>query len=683
MAARDRPDIGAEERLALNRMGTFDWDMERSTLVFDEGGLAVFDLRPDEFDGMADALIRRVPPEECARLETVLSKAAEAGKSSYGGYFQIRRRDGLRQWTHVRGHIVRDEEGVPFRILGIVRNATTDMSEFSVVSPLEAGRQRMTAMVQGTTDALSQAVTVEDVTAVLTGTGGMERFGADGLVLGLVEGSDLKLVGLAGEPMSILDELKLDHVDHSLPLAEAVLTQQPRFVASLPELADRFPRLGPYIRRRRLDAAAFLPLVAQARSIGGLGLFFRDRTEFSAEDRNLCIGLAGIVGQSLQRAILFDEERKFATDLQSSMLPRHIPGVEGAEIAVRYRTAWSGRDVGGDWYDVIVLPRGRIGLVVGDVQGHDTHAAAIMGQLRIALRAYAAEGHTPATVLSRASRFLAELDTERFATCTYAQVDLATGAVKAVRAGHLGPMVRHTDGRIGWPRLRGGLPLGLATVFADDEYPETRLDLVPGETVILCTDGLVEEPGLDIEVGLDALAEAVRTGPAEAEALADHVTEGLWGRAKSGDDIALLVLRRNPDVGTAQAPRVHQYIHQADPEGLADARAALRHSLDHWGLGILADDVEVAAGELLGNVLLHTEGGAVVTLEVLLEPDRRVRLWVNDRSSVRPHRRTPGEAATSGRGLMMIEAVADRWGVEPRGEGKAVWCDFVPPGAED
>ncbi|MGW8884985.1 SpoIIE family protein phosphatase [Streptomyces sp. NPDC055749] len=682
MAARDRPDIGADERLTLNRMGTFDWDLERSTLVFDDGGLAVFDLRPDEFDGMADSLILRVPPEECARLETALRTALDTGRPSYGAYFQIRCRDGIRQWTHVRGHIVRDDEGVPFRVLGVVRNATTDLAEFSVVNPLEAGRQRMTAMVQGTTEALSQAVTVEDVTAVLTGTGGMERFGADGLVLGLVEGDELKLMGVAGEPMAVLGELTLDHVDHSLPLAEAVITQQPRFVASLPDLADRFPRLGTYIRRRRLEAAAFLPLVAQARSIGGLGLFYRDRTEFSTEDRNLCIGLAGIVGQSLQRAILFDEERKFATDLQSAMLPRHIPDVEGADIAVRYRTAWSGREVGGDWYDVILLPRGRIGIVVGDVQGHDTHAAAIMGQLRIALRAYAGEGHPPSTVLARASRFLAELDTERFATCTYAQVDLGSGAVKAVRAGHLGPMVRHTDGRIGWPRLRGGLPLGMATVFGDDEYPETRLDLVPGETLVLCTDGLVEEPGLDIEVGLDALAEAVRTGPAEAEALADHVTEGLWGRAESGDDVALLVLRRTPDVGTAQAPRIHQYIHQADPEGLAEARAALRHSLEHWGLGALADDVEVAAGELLGNVLLHTEGGAVVTLEVLLEPDRRVRLWVNDRSSARPHRRTPGEAATSGRGLMMIEAVAARWGVEPRGDGKAVWCEFVPASPE-
>lgn len=121
-------------------------------------------------------------------------------------------------------------------------------------------------------------------------------------------------------------------------------------------------------------------------------LFYRRRSEFSPEERNLCLGLAGIVAQSLQRALLFDQEREFATGLQASMLPRRIPEISGGEIAVRYHSAWSGREVGGDWYDVIALPRDRVGIVVGDVQGHDTHAAAIMGQLRIALRAYAGRG---------------------------------------------------------------------------------------------------------------------------------------------------------------------------------------------------------------------------------------------------------------------------------------------------
>ncbi|WP_326695376.1 SpoIIE family protein phosphatase [Streptomyces sp. NBC_01766] len=683
MAGRDLPLIGPGERLALNRMGSFDWDLRSGTLEFDEPGLAVFDLRPGEYDGRPESLVSRIPSEEGSRLDAALMQAIRDGRSSYGVYFQLRRRTGVRQWTHVRGRVLRDEQGVPYRVVGIVRNATAELTEFTTISPVEAGRRRLTTMLQGTTDALSRAVTVDDVTAVLTGEGGLERFGADGLALGLVVGGALDLVALSGDSMNVLEDLRRHRLDDSLPLAEVVLTQRPRFVTSPAELSQRFPRLRPYARRLEADAAAFLPLIAQARSIGALALFYRGRNSFSSEDRNLCLGLAGIVAQSLQRAMLFDQEREFATGLQSFMLPRRIPEVPGAEIAVRYHAAWSGREVGGDWYDVVPLPRGRVGIVVGDVQGHDTHAAAIMGQLRIALRAYAGEGHSPATVLARASRFLAELDTERFATCTYAQIDLTSGGIRAVRAGHLGPLIRHTDGRVGWPNLRGGLPLGLATDFGREEYPETRLDLVPGETLVLCTDGLVEEPGADIGVGMEALADAVGGGPVGAEELADHLADRLWERWGTGDDVALLVLRRAPDPGTPQAPRIHQYIHQADPEGLAEARTVLRNALEAWGMAELVDDVELAAGELLVNVLLHTEGGAVLTLEVLPEPVRRIRLWVKDRSSAWPRRRTPGEAATSGRGLMLIDAVSARWGVEPRGDGKAVWCEFEPPGAED
>lgn len=679
MAGRNRPAIGADKRLALNRMGSFDWDLLKRTLDLDAAGLAVFDLRPGEYDGNPETLSRRVPPEEGIRLDATVDRAIRSGRTSYGAYFQVTRRNGIRQWTHVRGRILRDAQGSPHRVIGIVRNATTELTEFAEVSAQEAGRRRLTGIVQGTTEALSRALTVDDVTAVLSDVAGLERFGAEGLALGLVDGGAVRLVALSGDSLETAGERPVTALDDARPLARAALTQRAHFATSLPGPTDDRTRPRPHIDGHGFDAAAFLPLVAQARSIGGLALFYRGRTHFTPEDRNVCLGLAGIVAQSLQRAILFDQEREFATGLQSSMLPRDIPAFSGVEIAVRYHAAWSGRDVGGDWYDVIALPRGRVGVVVGDVQGHDTHAAAVMGQLRIALRAFAGEGHPPATVLARASRFLVELDTERFATCTYAQLDLATGAVRAVRAGHLGPLVRHTDGRTGWPHLRGGLPLGLATEFGQEDFPETRLDLVPGETFVLCTDGLVEESGLDIEEGMAELAHAVRTGPGRAGALADHLADRLWHRWGTGDDVALLVLHRAPDPGTRQAPRIHQYIHQADPEGLAETRAVLRQALEDWGLAALADDVQLAAGELLVNVLLHTEGGAVLTLEVVPGPVTRVRLWVQDRSSAWPRRRWPGEAATSGRGLLLVDAVSARWGVEPRGDGKAVWCEFSPP----
>ncbi|MBM7440344.1 SpoIIE family protein phosphatase [Streptomyces sp. HB132] len=671
-------ETGVAERLALNRTGSFEWDLDARTLAIDEAGLTVFGMDAATFEASPSTVADRLDSADRARLEATIDEAVSGGSNSYSVHFQMHLDDGTSQWTHIQARIMRSEDGRAHRVIGLVRDATAEVTHSAFVLDLEKRRRRQTSIVERTTAAMSRAVTVDDVTAALTGPGGLVGIGADGLALGLVENSALRIIALSGDSVEVLEGLGSGQLDATFPLGDTILSGRPRFITSLASLIRRYPVLEPHIGELNFRAVAYLPLIAQARSLGGLALFYRERTVFSADERILCLGLAAIVAQSLQRAILFDEEREFATGLQSAMLPRRIQEIEGGEIAVRYHAAWSGREVGGDWYDVITLPKGRIGVAVGDVQGHDTHAAAIMGQLRIALRAYAAEGHPPATVLARASRFLAELDTDRFATATYAQVDLATGAVRVARAGHFGPLIRHTDGRVGVPQVRGGLPLGISTDFRDEEYPETRLDLVPGETLVLYTDGLVEEPGADVDTGVAALIHEVSDGPDGAEALADHLSDRLWERWGSGDDVALLVLRRSPDLGSPKAPRLHQYIHQADPQGLSDARSIVRQALNEWGLAALADDAELVTGELLVNVLLHTEGGAVLTLEVLPEPVRRIRLSVQDRSSVWPRRRAPGETSTSGRGLLLLDAVADRWGVEPRGEGKAVWCEIGP-----
>ncbi|WP_392675414.1 SpoIIE family protein phosphatase [Streptomyces sp. LN785] len=677
----DRPydgETGTAERLALNRTGSFEWDLDARTLNIDVAGLLVFGLDPDNFSPHPGALIEHLEPPERTRLELAIDAAIAGDGSSYSLHFQVPRADGTHQWTHAQARIQRDDDGQAHRIIGVVRDATAEVTHSAFVLDLEKRRQRQTSIVERTTSAMSRAVTVDDVTAALTGPGGLAMLGADGLALCLLDNASLDVITASGDAPEAIDEIGTAQLDPRFPLADTVLRGRPRFLTSTAALVRRYPALEPYADQLKFRAAAYLPLIAQARPLGGLALFYRERTTFNADERNLCLGLAAIVAQSLQRAVLFDEEREFATGLQSAMLPRHIQEIEGGEIAVRYHSAWSGRQVGGDWYDVIALPKNRVGIVVGDVEGHDTHAAAIMGQLRIALRAYAGEGHPPATVLARASRFLAELDTDRFATCTYAQVDLGSGTVRVTRAGHFGPLIRHMDGRVGSPQIRGGLPLGISTDFEDEEFAETRLDLVPGETLVLYTDGLVEVPGADIDAGVRALMYEVSTGPANAQALADHLSDRLKERWAAGDDVALLVLRRSPDPGSPRAPRLHQYIHQADPEGLSDARSIVRQALQDWDMATLADDAELVTGELLVNVLLHTEGGAVLTLEVLPEPVRRVRLSVQDRSSAWPRRRTPGETATSGRGLLLLDAVATRWGIESRGEGKAVWCEIGP-----
>ncbi|MFB6435277.1 SpoIIE family protein phosphatase [Streptomyces sp. NPDC056411] len=677
-ASRHEP-VGLRERLSLNRMGTFDRDLERGVTHLDPGALEVFDLRPDEYDGTPASLAARVPPDEGRRLDEALSQALEEGQPSYGAYFRIRCRDGTWRWTHAQGRILLDDRGAPYRIIGIVREATSELADSALLRSLQQERQRQTVMVQQTTAALARALSVRDVTRVLTGAGGARRFGADGLVLGLVENDRFEVIATAGLDGEVPEDMKNSRLDDTLPLADATRSRRPVFLSTRGELVARYPRLRPYAGLLPRGSAAFLPLIAQDAAVGALGLFNAEPAVQSPEARNLALALAGVVAQSVQRATLFDQEREIATGLQETMLPRRLPPLAGGAVTARYHPASIGRDVGGDWYDVIPLPQGRTGLVVGDVQGHDTHAAAVMGQLRIALRAYAGEGHSPETVLVRASRFLAELDTERFATCTYVQADLESGALHVARAGHLGPLIRNGSRHVDWPEVRGGLPLGLATAFGQDHFPETQLFLEPGSTLLLCTDGLVEQPGLDISAGLDALASAVRTGPTDLEALADALSDRLWDEPGSEDDMALLLLHRLPSAGGTAPPRLRLHVHQADPSGTAEVRSALRRTLDQWRAGGVLHNVEVVASELIANALTHTESGALVSVELLPGRPRRIRLEVEDRSSRWPRRRSPGETATSGRGLLLVEALADRWGAEPRGAGKALWCEFVVP----
>ncbi|MFG2206502.1 SpoIIE family protein phosphatase [Streptomyces sp. NPDC048638] len=673
--------ISLRRRLALNRMGTFDWDLDRGFMDLDAGALEVFDLHPDEYDGAPLSLASRVPPEEGERLDAAVSQALQEGTSSYGAYFRVRCRDGTPRWTHSQGRILHDEDGLPYRIVGIVREASGELADSSLLRSLQQERHRQTVMVQQVTAALSRALSVEDVTRVLSGLGGARRFGADGLVLGLAADARFEVIATAGLEGEVPEGMMNSRLDDTLPLSDAAVSRRPSFLSTRGELVARYPRLRPYSDLLPTGSASFLPLIAQDTVIGALGLFNAEPAVQSTEAKNLALALAGVVAQSLQRATLFDQEREFATGLQETMLPRRVPAIPGGDVTVRYHPASVGRDVGGDWYDVIPLPQGRTGLVVGDVQGHDTHAAAVMGQLRIALRAYATEGHSPETVLVRASRFLAELETERFATCTYVQADLESGALHVARAGHLGPLIGDGNRHLDWPDVRGGLPLGVATAFGHDHFPETQLFLEPGSTLLLCTDGLVEQPGRDISAGLEALSAAFRSGPGDLEALADQLSAQLWAEPGSDDDMALLLLRRLAVPGADTTPRLRLHVHQADPSGAAEVRSALRRRLDQWRAGEVTHHVEVAASELIANALTHTESGALICVELVEGDPRRIRLEVEDRSSSWPRRRSPGETATSGRGLMLVEALADRWGAEPRGSGKALWCEFELPEA--
>jgi serine phosphatase RsbU (regulator of sigma subunit) len=666
--------------LALNRMGSFDWDLDSGLFHMDAQAHEIFDLRPEEYDGYPQTLAVRVPAAEAHRLDTLVAQAMKDGSENYGTYFRIRCRDGTLRWTHTQGYIRRDGTGRPRRIVGILRDATQEIDDIEsrreqVVQ--DEAQRRQTNVVQLTTAALAHARTVQDVIDVLKDTHGLTHLGATSLVMGLVEAGRIRLIA-EGPAGSFVPGTLVTRIDEPYPMSEAVRTLTPRFIESPEEFADRYPILWPHITGLHITAAAYLPLIVEARPIGAMGLLYSDRRGFSPEDRNVIIALGSSIAQSLQRAMFFEQEKDLASGLQQAMLPRTIPSVPGADVAVRYRSASFGRDIGGDWYDVIPLPGGRVGAVIGDVQGHDTHAASVMGQLRIVLKAYAAEGHTPATVMARASVFLHELDTDRFATCLYAETDLSTGVVQVVRAGHIDPLIRRPDGSCRRVWVEGGLPLGLSAEFGGLEYPVTTVELDPGHTLLLCTDGLVEQPGADLDDGMLNLAGLIAAGPEDVRDLADRLIDVADARG-GDDDVALLLLRRRGIDAPRSGGRLQQHVAPGDPEALTGARHMIRAAVRAWGARDRADEIELVADELITNALLHTEGSAIVTLRVLTGSARRLRVDVEDTSSALPRRRDAGESGVSGRGLLLVDLLADAWGVEARGGGKCVWSEFVVP----
>ncbi|NJP48636.1 SpoIIE family protein phosphatase [Streptomyces sp. SBST2-5] len=674
----DHPD----SILALNRMGCFDWDLDTGLMQMDALAHEIFDVRPEEYDDHPETLAMRVPPGEAGRLDSAVSQALKDGSENYGAYFRVRRRDGSLRWTHSQGYIRRDETGLPRRILGVIRDATEELRDHEAhrqQAAQEDARRQQTNVVQLATAALAHARTVQEVMDAIKDTHGLTHLGATSLVLGLIEAGRIRLIA-EGPEGSYVEGTRITRIDEPYPMSECVRTLSPCYIESPEEFAERFPALWPHITDLSITSAAYLPLIVQARPIGAMGLLYSDRRGFSPEDRNILVALGSSIAQSLQRAMFYEQEMDLAQGLQQAMLPRTIPSVRGADVAVRYRAAsiggTFGRDIGGDWYDLIPLPGGRVGAVIGDVQGHDTHAAAVMGQLRIVLRAYAAEGHPPATVMARASGFLHELDTDRSATCLYAEADLSTGVLQMVRAGHIDPLVRRGgDGSCRRVCVPGGLPLGLSAEFGQLDYPVGTMELDPGDTLLLCTDGLVEQPGADLDDGMEALAALVQTGPEDVRELSDLLIEVAEERS-GGDDVALLVLRRRILDSPRAGGRLQQHVAPGDPEALSEARRMIRTAVVAWGAEDKADEIELVADELITNALMHTEGAAVVTLRVLTGAERRLRVEVEDSSSALPRRREAGDSGVSGRGLLLVELLSDMWGVEARGGGKCVWCEF-------
>jgi hypothetical protein len=315
-------------------------------------------------------------------------------------------------------------------------------------------------------------------------------------------------------------------------------------------------------RQAGAHSMLIVPLIARG-VIMGLVVMYRLRGSrpFTTADLSLASDLVSRASLSIDNARLYTRERASALVLQRALLPRDIPQVPGLDLCHRYVPAVTAAEVGGDWFDVISLRPGRYGLIVGDVTGHDIHAASVMGQLRTATRTLASLDLTPAELLGRLDRVTADLtDTETFATCVYAVHDAVADDWEIASAGHPPPVLASPGRQTGFLDLPPGLPLGVGA----GHYQARRIKPPPGSTLMLYTDGLVESPGADISTGMASLADALTMF---SEVAVHDVCDALLSELAPNptDDIAMLVARTSPvvqsvpeqpDEGLARAPQL-------------------------------------------------------------------------------------------------------------------------------
>jgi hypothetical protein len=285
-----------------------------------------------------------------------------------------------------------------------------------------------------------------------------------------------------------------------------------------------------------------LPLVARGVIVGIVALYRLGGSEpFTDADLSQARDLVSRAAVPIDNACLYSRQRATALALQRGLLPRQIPEVPGLQLAHCYVPAQASAEIGGDWFDVIPLPADRCALIVGDVSGHDIPAASLMGQLRTAARTLATLSLTPSEILTRLDQITADLtDAETIATCIYAVHDAATGTCDIARAGHPLPAIARPGCSTVFPALPAGLPLG--TGLADCQYRATRLDLPPGSTLVLYTDGLIECPATDMDAGMARLA---RTLQAISQVPVTQACDTLLATLapSPADDIAILMAR--------------------------------------------------------------------------------------------------------------------------------------------
>ncbi|MGI5380359.1 SpoIIE family protein phosphatase [Streptomyces sp. CA-251387] len=662
-AGTDHPAPSSLLGLALRalRVGSFVLVPDTGVIDADEMLLELVGITPDDFDGKADTLLANALPEDMHALMSVLEPSTPAF-ARRELEFRVRHLTGEVRWLSLTCRVVAGSDDRPQQVLGVVTATSVQRRSSDDVS-----------RIQWLTAALDDAATVQDVGRVVV-TALREPLAADRVALAELREDRLVVIVLdppqpAAWPQTWRSEWRSEWPDAPV---RALPTLQLALRDGRMDLWPAGTAFEPGLAGIGAGGLAVLPLPAKGGVVGVCLVGWDQPHEFATEERSVLTATAALIGQALERAHAYDAEQELATMLQRSLLPRRLPELPGGTAVARYLPARRGLQVGGDWYDVIVISEDRVALVIGDVQGHSAGAATIMGQMRTAVRAYAVEGHPPDVVVSHANRLLVGMETDLFATCCYVELDMEEGNALFVRAGHLSPLLRHPDGTTEEIQVEGGLPLG---VLAEAEFPMTAVALAPGTVLALVTDGLVEAADLPLDEGMDRTRAALATAdPTDPGRMADQL---LGDAGRREDDVALLLLRY--DGMTARPIRAGWVVWRL-PDAVMHARRFTSRTLRRWQVGEAADAVLLVVSELVTNALVHTQGP--VRLDLILRGDR-VRVSVSDASPRAPAKPVIVDwESTGGRGLLLVEAMSESFGSVPVAGGKQVWSEIRVPRRE-
>ena len=394
---------------------------------------------------------------------------------------------------------------------------------------------------------LAVSATPHDVARIAV-VEGAAALGAQGSWLALVDAprSALDYVASTGFAEGWVEKFQAIPLDAPTAATDVVRDGRARFFDDATAMTDAYPANKDAYRAVEVEASAVLPLNRGADPIGMMAFHWRGRHAFGPAERDLARAFADTTAQALERARLYAEVRGTAEALQRSLLPTFLPTFPEYEIAVRYRPASETLAIGGDWYDVVAAHRGQIGIAVGDVGGKGIEAAAIMGRLRTAMRAYAIEHAAPSDVLRHLVEYHAVTRPDVFATVVYAALDRRHRRLRIASLGHPLPLLIR-DGRQVPLTARPDAPLG---ADADREYRELAVPVQVGDLLLFVTDGVFERPGMSWDESLEQLAStAVESGRLSVERIADRVIGSINDDASARDDRALVVVRVPDGVG--------------------------------------------------------------------------------------------------------------------------------------